>query len=76
MPLLTNTLEIAMPATPAAKLKGSSILLASCRGYVENNIKKIMELVTEECETSQTMTSLGTRAHSLLEHLQVELKDE
>jgi len=43
---------------------------------VENNIKKKMELVTEAWETSQTMTSLGTRAHNLLEHLQVELKDE
>jgi hypothetical protein len=27
-------------------------------------------------KTSQTITSLGTEAHSLLEHLQVELKDE
>jgi hypothetical protein len=35
-----------------------------------------MELVTEAWETSQTITSLGTRAHSLLEHLQGELKDE
>jgi hypothetical protein len=43
---------------------------------VENNIKKIMELVTEACKTSQTITSLGTRAHSLLQHLQAELKDE
>jgi hypothetical protein len=76
MPLLANPLAIAMPATPAANLKGSSSLLASCRGYVENNIKKRMELVTEAWETSQTITSLGTRAHSLLEHLQAELKDE
>jgi hypothetical protein len=76
MPLLVNPLAIAMPATPAANLKGSSSLLASCRGYVENNIKKIMELVTEAWKTSQTITSLGTRAHSLLKHLQAELKDE
>jgi hypothetical protein len=76
MPLLANPLAIAMPATPAAKLKGSSSLLTSCRGYVENNIKKRMELITEAWETSQTMTSLGTRAHNLLEHLQADLKDE
>jgi hypothetical protein len=76
MSLLANPLAIAMPATPAAKLKRSSSLLASCRGYVENNIKKRMELITEAWETSQTMTFLGTRAHNLLEHLQAELKDE
>jgi hypothetical protein len=69
MPLLANYLAIAMPATPAANLKGSSSLIASCKGCVENNIKKIMELVTEAWKTSQTITSLGTRAHSLLEHL-------
>jgi hypothetical protein len=76
MPLLASPLAIAMPATPAAKLKGSSSLLASCRGYVENNIKKRMELITEAWETSQTMASLGTRAHNLLEHLQMDLKNE
>jgi len=76
MPLLVNPLEIVMHATPVANLKGSSSLLTSCKGYVENNIKKIMELVTEVLETSQTITSLGSRAHSLLEHLQAELKDE
>jgi hypothetical protein len=31
MPLLVNPLEISMPATLAAKLKGFSSLLASCR---------------------------------------------
>jgi hypothetical protein len=76
MPLLASPLAIAMPATPAAKLKGSSSLLASCRGYVENNIKKRMELIVEAWETSQTMASLGTRAHTLLEHLQADLKNE
>ena len=35
-----------------------------------------MELVTEAWKRSQTITSLGTRAHSLLEHLHVKLKDE
>jgi hypothetical protein len=73
--LLANPLAIAMLATPATKVKGSSNLLTSCRRYVENNIKKRMELVTEAWETSQTMSSLGTKAHSLLEHLQAELKD-
>ena len=62
IPFLASPLAIAMPSTPAAKLKGSSSLLASCRGYVENNIKKRMELITEAWETSQTMASLGTRA--------------
>jgi hypothetical protein len=76
MPLFVNPLAIAMPATPATNLKESSTLLASCRGYLENNIKKRMELVTKAWKTSQTITSLGTKAHSLLEHLQAELKDE
>jgi hypothetical protein len=69
MPLPASPLEIAMPATLAAKLKGSFSLLASCRGYVENNIKKRMEMIIEAWETSQAMDSLGTREHSLLEHL-------
>jgi hypothetical protein len=43
---------------------------------VENNIKKIMELITEAWETSKTMASLGTRAHNLLKHLQADLKNE
>jgi hypothetical protein len=76
MPLLAIPLAIAMAATLATKLKGSSSLLASCRGYVENNIKKIMELITEAWERSQSMASLGTRPHTLLEHLQEDLKNE
>jgi hypothetical protein len=35
-----------------------------------------MELVTETWKTSQTITSLGTRAHSFLKHLQEKLKYE
>jgi hypothetical protein len=35
-----------------------------------------MELVTQAWKISQTIASLGTRAHSLLELLQDELKDE
>jgi hypothetical protein len=79
MPLLASPLAIAMPVTPytpATKLKGSSSFLASCRGYVEKNIKKIMELITEAWETSQIMDSLGRRAHNLLELLQMDLKNE
>jgi hypothetical protein len=76
MPLLVNPLAIAMLSTPRPNVKASSTLLTSCKGYVENNIKKRVELVTEAWKISQTITSLGTRAHSLLELLQAELKDE
>ena len=76
MPLLANPFAITMLSTHTTMLKGSSSLLTSCRGYVVNNIKKRMELVTEALETSQTMNSLGTMAHSFLEHLQEKLKDE
>jgi predicted PP-loop superfamily ATPase len=76
MPFLVDPLAIAMPGTPAPNVKASSTLLASCKGYVEKNIKKIMELVTQAWKRSQTIASLGTRAHSLLEILQAELKDE
>jgi hypothetical protein len=43
---------------------------------VENNIKKRMELIAEVWETSQTIASLGPRAHNLLEHLHVDLKNK
>jgi hypothetical protein len=43
---------------------------------VEKNIKKRMELITQAWETSQNIASLGTRAHALHEHLQVDLKNE
>jgi hypothetical protein len=46
MPLLVEPLEIAMPGTLAPNVKAPSTLLASCKGYVENNITKRMELVT------------------------------
>jgi hypothetical protein len=75
-PLLVDPLAIAMVGTPAPNVKASSTLLASCEGYVEKNIKKKMELVTEAWKRSQTITSIGTRAHNLLELLQAELKDE
>jgi hypothetical protein len=76
MPLLASPLAIPMLSTLAANLKGSSSLLPLCRGYVENNIKKRMDLIIEAWKTSQTMASLGTRAHNLLERLQTNLKNE
>lgn len=71
MSLFVDPLAIAMPATLGDNVKTSSTLLASRKGYVENNIKKRMELVTQAWKRSQTITSLGTRAHNLLEHGQV-----
>ena len=65
-----------MPGTPAPNVKAPSTLLTSCKGYVEKNITKKMELVTDAWKRSQTIASLGTRAHSFLELLQAELKDE
>jgi hypothetical protein len=61
MPLLVLASPLAMirPTTPATKLKGSTSLLTSTWGYVEKNIKKIMELITEVWESQ--------RAWSLLE---------
>jgi hypothetical protein len=75
-PLFASTLAKIVPATPAVKLKGSSSLLTSCRGYVEKNIKKIMELITEAWETLQNIASFRTRAHALHDHLQTYLKNE
>jgi hypothetical protein len=40
--VFSSPLVKTVPATPATKLKGSSSLLTYYRGYVENNIKKIM----------------------------------
>jgi hypothetical protein len=76
MPLLFDPLAIVMPGTPAPNVKSPSTLLASCKGYVENNITKRMELVTDAWKRSQTIASLVTRAHSLLYLLQADLKDE
>jgi hypothetical protein len=67
MPLLVDPLAIAMPGTPAPNVKTPSTLPASCKGYVENNITKRMELVTDAWKRSQTIASLRTRAHNLLE---------
>jgi len=64
------------PTTPATKLKGSTILLTSSRGYVEKNIKKIMELIIEAWEISKSMVSFGMRAHTFHEYLHAALKSE
>jgi hypothetical protein len=43
---------------------------------VENNIKKIMELITEAWEISKSMVSFGTKAHNFYEYLQEDLKND
>jgi hypothetical protein len=55
--VFAGPLEKTVLATPAAKLKGSSSLLTSCRAFVEKNIKKKMQLITEAWETSQNIAS-------------------
>jgi hypothetical protein len=76
LPMLAIPLAMIEPTTPTKKLKGSASLLTSSRGYVENNIKKIMELIREAWEISKSMVSFGTRAHDFHEYLQVDLKNE
>jgi hypothetical protein len=78
MPLLVLSipLEIFRPAMPTTKIKGSSILLTSSKSYVENNIKKIMALITEDWEISKPMISFGSRVYAFLEYLQDDLKNE
>jgi hypothetical protein len=43
---------------------------------VENNIKKRMELITKSWEISKSIVYFGLRAHSFLEYLQANLKNE
>jgi hypothetical protein len=69
LPLFAIPLEMIRPTAPAAKLKGSTSLLTSARGYVENNIKRRMELITKAWEMSKIMVSFGTRAHAFHEYL-------
>jgi hypothetical protein len=75
-PEFSSPLAKTVPATPAAKLKGSSNLLTSCRAIVEKNIKKRMQLITEAWETSQNIASFRKRANDLHRHLQTNLKNE
>jgi hypothetical protein len=43
---------------------------------VDNNIKKIMALITEAWEISKSIISFGSRVHAFLEYLQDNLKNE
>jgi hypothetical protein len=76
LPLLSSHLEIIRPTTPTTKIKGPSSLLTFSRSYVENNIKKRMELITKAWEISKSIVSFGSRAHAFLEYLQADLKNE
>jgi hypothetical protein len=76
LPMMASPLEMIGPNTPTTKLKGSEILLKSDRGYVEKNIKKRMELITDAWEMSKSMVSFGKRAHAFHEYLQEDLKNE
>ena len=76
LPMLASPLAMIRPTTPAKKLKGLTILLTSTRGYVENNIKNKMELITEAWEMSKSMVSFGMRAHAFHEYLQADLKNK
>jgi hypothetical protein len=76
LPVLANPLAMIEPTTPVTKLKGSTSLLTSTMGYVENNIKKRMKLITKSWEMSKSMASFGTRAHAFHEYLQADLKNE
>jgi hypothetical protein len=76
LPLFSTPLVMIEPTTPMIKLKRSSILLTSARGYVEKNIKRRMELITKAWEMSKNMVSFGTRAHAFHEYLQEDLKNE
>jgi hypothetical protein len=74
LPVFASPLAMIEPTTPATKSKGSASLLTSTRGYVEENIKKIMELITKAWEMSKSMVSFGTREHTFHEYLQADLK--
>jgi hypothetical protein len=78
MPLLVLASPLAMirPTTPVEKLKRLTSLLTLAQGYVEKNIKKIMELITEAWEMSKSMVSFGTREHTFHEYLQADLKNK
>ena len=75
-PLLTIPLAIVRPTMPVTKLKGSSSLLTSARSYVENNIKKRMELITKSWEISKNMISFGSRVHAFHEYLKSDINNE
>ena len=47
LPMFATPLAMIRPTAPTTKLKGSTSLLTSTRGYVEKNIKRRMKLITE-----------------------------
>jgi hypothetical protein len=73
LPVLSSPLAMILPTTSTTKLKGSSSLLTSAGGYVEKNINKRMELITEAWEMSKNMVSFGTWAHAFHEYLHEDL---
>jgi hypothetical protein len=75
-PEFASPLAKNVSSTSAAKMKVSTTLLACSRSLVENNIKKIMQLVTESWETSQNIVSFRKRVDDLLEHLEANLKND
>ena len=76
LPVFSSPLAILGLTTSATKIKGYSSLLTSSRGYVEKNIKKRLELITEAWEMSKNMVSFGMREHAFHEYLQEDLKNE
>jgi len=74
LPIIVSPLWIVRPTTPIVKLKGYSSLLTSLRIYVEINIKKRMELITEAWEVSKNIVSFGWREHSFHEYFKFDLK--
>ena len=63
-------------ATPLEMVGPTTSLLTQAQGYVENNINRIMELITKAWEMSKDMVSFGTRVHAFHEHLQAYLKNK
>jgi hypothetical protein len=76
LPLFATPLAMIGSTTLTPKLKGSTSLLTSARDYVENNINKRMELITQAWKMSKNMVSFGTRVHAFHEYLQGDLKND
>jgi hypothetical protein len=76
LPLFDTPLEMVESIALASNLKGSATLITLARDYVENNIKKIMELIIEAWKMSKNMVSFAKRAHVFHEYLQADLKNE
>ena len=52
-----------------SKLRGTSILVVVVRRYVGENIKKIMSLILEAWEMTNSFVSLGSRTTNLRQYL-------